>query len=124
MVAMELHVAKEKRVTCYARIVQMIFVVAHIQTLFIRQAAQVRIELFFIDFLEEFEINFSILEVISTSTDDYLTNKWSFDCGTMFDEIGSANMIQGYKTYFVEDRFCNQNSARNTSGLTGSILKL
>jgi hypothetical protein len=54
--------------------------------------------------------------VTSTSIDDYLTHSWSFDCGTMFDEIGSANMTQGQGTYFVEDRFCNPYSALALNG--------
>jgi len=34
----------------------------------------------------------------------------------MFDEIGSANMTQGYNTGFVADRFCNPYSALALNG--------
>ncbi len=64
----------------------------------------------------ELEIFFLFFKVTSTSSDDYLTHYWSFDCGTMFDEIGSADMIQGFNTTFVEDRFCNPYSALALNG--------
>ena len=50
------------------------------------------------------------------SSDQYLTHYWSFDNEQMLDQIGMAHMTQGILTKFVEDRFCNPNSALALNG--------
>jgi hypothetical protein len=52
----------------------------------------------------------------SLPIDKYLTHFWPITDGNLSDVAGSAHMIQGDLTSFVEDRFCNVNSALALNG--------
>jgi hypothetical protein len=54
--------------------------------------------------------------LVILSTDQYLTNHWPFENGTMIDVIGLADMAQGNLTSFFADRFGNVNSALALNG--------
>jgi hypothetical protein len=53
---------------------------------------------------------------VALSTDQYLTHHWPIENGTARDKIGSTFMSHGSLTSFVEDRFCNPNSALALNG--------
>ncbi len=56
------------------------------------------------------------LQSFSLSTDRYLTHYWPIENGEMKDVIDSKDMEQGNLTSFIEDRFCNPNSALALNG--------
>jgi hypothetical protein len=56
------------------------------------------------------------LNVQSLATDQFMTHYWPISCGSMLDEIGSADMSQGNATYFTLDRFGNENASLALNG--------
>ena len=58
----------------------------------------------------------AILSTPFFDTDQYLTHYWPISNGQMVDEVGSAHMMQGNLTSFIEDKCGSPNSALALNG--------